>query len=490
MILARLLIVVLAVFLVSGCGDGSDAPEAETPAPAETDPGAPSADEPEFEPVVYQDDFAASIKPIIEESCSGCHLPGGPGASHVSMATAGEVRDAAPLIAAQVSAGVMPPWPAGGDSPEFLGDRRLREDQIRAIVDWSRTGEINVPAKTPIAPGPPVDALTEIDMEITPEEGYTGSPGEVDHYRCQVYDPEVTERTWLQGFEFVPEKTEVVHHAIAYQLDASARAQAEEEDASAPGAGWPCFGSSGLDPAAETFALGWAPGQSPTIFPEGSGLPIAAGDFFVVQVHYHYDDDRPEDRSALKLDFAEPPETGTLDDIVVTEFVAPAEIPCGEGESGPLCDRETALAAAKEKYGPEGVRANETNIFCGTEPEDYELVDGVASSRCRLPARAEGDIVSVFGHEHELGKSFRMVLNEGSDDEKVLLDIPRWDFDWQLNYVPVEKIQIEPSDRITIECSWDRGLRDPSLEPAYVLWADGSDDEMCFATIVTRERSG
>ena len=123
MIVARVLVVVLAILVVAGCGDGGDEPEAEAPATAETTPGSEPASEPEFEPVVYQDDFAASIKPIIEESCSGCHLPGGPGASHVSMATAGEVKDSRSADRCSGVGGAMPPWPAGGDSPQFLGDR-------------------------------------------------------------------------------------------------------------------------------------------------------------------------------------------------------------------------------------------------------------------------------------------------------------------------------------------------------------------------------
>ena len=69
---------------------------------------------------------------------------------------------------------------------------------------------------------------------------------------------------------------------------------------------------------------------------------------------------------------------------------------------------------------------------------------------------------------------------------RVLLDIPVWDFDWQLIYEPTESIVIDRGDTIRIECTWDRALRDPLLEPAYVLWADGTDDEMCFSTVVTR----
>jgi hypothetical protein len=83
-----------------------------------------------------------------------------------------------------------------------------------------------------------------------------------------------------------------------------------------------------------------------------------------------------------------------------------------------------------------------------------------------------------------------MTLHPDTADELVLLDIPDWSFDWQLNYYPLDAIEITATDIVRIECSWDRSRRDPDLEPAYVLWADGTNDEMCFATMVIRTTSG
>jgi len=133
------------------------------------------------------------------------------------------------------------------------------------------------------------------------------------------------------------------------------------------------------------------------------------------------------------------------------------------------------------------VLADGINQFCGVTPADFaDMTDGIASSSCRLPVRDFGEIVSVFGHEHEIGKSFRMTLNQGQPDEKILLDIPDWSFDWQYNYYPAEPITLKPGDNVLLECTWDRSRRSPDLEPAYVLWADGTNDEMCFGTIATR----
>ena len=214
-------------------------------------------------------------------------------------------------------------------------------------------------------------------------------------------------------------------------------------------------------------------------------MVMGPGDFMVIQVHYHFEIDAPPDRSTILLDIAE--DADGLDEVDVVEFVAPAEIPCASDEEGPLCDRDAAMAEAIERYGHEGVQADGMLLVCRQSASDFaHMTDGVASASCDLPARARGTIVSVLGHEHELGASFRMTLNPGDDDEVVLLDIPKWDFDWQLNYYPVEDIDLSPSDIVRVECSWDRSLRDPTLEPSYVLWADGTNDEMCFSTITVR----
>ena len=52
--------------------------------------------------------------------------------------------------------------------------------------------------------------------------------------------------------------------------------------------------------------------------------------------------------------------------------------------------------------------------------------------------------------------------------------------------MPRRRAELDDDDVVLLECGWDRSRRDPSLEPAYILWADGTNDEMCFATITVR----
>ena len=94
---------------------------------------------------------------------------------------------------------------------------------------------------------------------------------------------------------------------------------------------------------------------------------------------------------------------------------------------------------------------------------------------------------------------------DGTPQEKVLLDIPRWDFDWQYNYPVADDVELHKGDTIRVECAWDRHLAAqdvnslkngagdstlnayPNFQPQshYVTWAEGTEDEMCFSTIST-----
>ncbi len=471
-------------------GSSDDGGPTTTGAPTTTSTSAPSTTtepEPEFEPVAYDGDFSASIAPILAEKCASCHAPGGPGTAHWELATVADAADNHQALLEVIETGFMPPWPAGGDSPRFADDRSLRPDQLQAVLDWAVAGgEIDVDPTETIEPAGGVVGLADPDLTIAPEQPYTGSLAVTDDYRCQIYDPELPDGGWITAYEFVPDRTEVVHHAIGYMIPPERRDRALERDGEDGKPGWSCYGSSGL--GADELFLGWAPGQDPTSFPAGTGLWVEPGAFIVVQIHYHYEVSAPADASALALEVT-PAGTG-LDPIEVATLVAPAEIPCRDGEDGPLCDRDTAIAAAREKYGNEGVQADAILQICRADVADFAgMTDGRAWSSCDIPVRfvdAVGEVVAVLGHQHELGDWFRMTLNPGKPDERVLLDIPDWDFDWQYNYVPVERIVIDDDDIIRVECGWDRSLRDPRLEPAYVLWADGTDDEMCFATVTTR----
>ena len=167
-----------------------------------------------------------------------------------------------------------------------------------------------------------------------------------------------------------------------------------------------------------------------------------------------------------------------------TSYLTPAEVPCTPEEQGPLCDRDAVLADIGQKYGFEATLIPGFLLSqCGGSVDDYDDLNGsIGYSSCDLRAKNEGTIFSVLGHMHEFGAAYRMTLNPDTSDEQVLLDIPIWSFEWQLNYRPMEAIRISQEDTVRFECWWDRTLVHMD-EPRYITWNEGTVDEMCFSGI-------
>ncbi len=93
---------------------------------------------------------------------------------------------------------------------------------------------------------------------------------------------------------------------------------------------------------------------------------------------------------------------------------------------------------------------------------------------------------------HLLGKSIRVEVNPGTPRAQTLLDIPVWDFDNQGSQ-PTPPTHLRRGDTIKVTCTHSQALRDllPSFESQredrYVMWGDGTTDEMCLAILlVTR----
>jgi len=340
-----------------------------------------------------------------------------------------------------------------------------------------------VAASTPLdPPEEPEVAVPRADVTLEMAEPYVGDGSKEDEYRCFVLDPGFTGPTMVTGYEFTPGSVEVVHHVLVYAAPAAARDAVAALDAGDPGPGYGCGGGMGASTGGGRLVGGWVPGQRPRDFGDGVGFPFQAGDQLVAQIHYHYEGVLRPDRSRMTLEVA--PDPAAVTPLEVHQLVGPVELPCPAAATGPLCDRGAAMAEVRERFGAGAFLADVLHRVCGTTPEGLAAgSDGwTATTSCTFPMRRDATIVDVLGHMHEIGSKYRMTLNKGRPDEKVLLDIPVWNFAWQLNYQPVEPVVVRAGDSITVDCSWDRSLRhDP--EPRYIVFAEGTEDEMCFSTI-------
>ncbi len=461
------------------------------------------------------------------------------GAAHWQLDTAGDAAQVADGIGAVVRAKYMPPWPASDKGIPLAHSKTLDEKSISIIEQWANAGgPLDVPASTKMTPLPgPYVAHPRPDKVLPMTQPYKGSLAVPNDYRCFVLDPHITKPTWLTGYEVVPDKVEEIHHAQIFHVNAQQAATGEIAGGQDGKPGWTCYGSLSLPnptpaqaaqiqkatakyasasgatsmvpqgatparhgdrqgrqhfgggggaPALSTqpgLIAGWVPGQDPTIYPLHSGILLQPGDALVLQIHYHYDLTPVLDRSSVKLQLE--PGTEKLQRIDIINPVGPVEIPClASQSSAPLCDRSAALADDTRLYGPAGgVIEPGLLLLCSKTPDELAATfhDGIASSSCTYNVPESGTLVSVFGHEHTLGKTFRLTLDPGTPHSKILLDIPQWNFGWQLNYALAHPFHVDAGETVRMDCSWDRSL-DPNRPPKYIVFAEGTEDEMCFAT--------
>ncbi len=432
--------------------------------------------------------FGDEILPIIEANCAGCHNTGAVGAQMVTLDVAGDAAEVADGLGIVTRTGYMPPWPPSEEGVPLQHSRGLDPEEIELIGRWAEAGgPLDVDSDTPIeAPEEPEVSVPDADVVMQMPEPYVGDGTKADDYRCFVMDPGFTEDAMITGTLFTPGSTEVVHHVLSYRVLAADVAGMLERDAADEGPGWSCGTAMGTGGGA--LVAGWVPGTRPRDFGDGVGMPMDAGDMIVTQIHYHYEGILRPDRSTLALEVADDPDS--IIGFRPTQLVGPVEIPCPPGADGPYCDRQAAFEETEQRLGGAGI-ANVLHRVCGTTPEELAArSDGyTARTECEYDVRSPGMLVDFLGHMHEIGAEYRMTLNKGTPEEKVLLHIPVWNFAWQLNYQPVDPIPVTRDDSITVECSWDRSLRfDP--EPRYIFFADGTEDEMCFSTITIIPEEG
>ena len=163
---------------------------------------------------------------------------------------------------------------------------------------------------------------------------------------------------------------------------------------------------------------------------------------------------------------------------------APTDLPCAADESGPLCDRAASIADVTRRFGPDvGEMADRQVEECGQsapKPGDTQTCDH------KVPAPMT--LFAGFGHMHLLGRAIKVELNPGTPNAKVVLDVPQFDFDNQRLLKLPSPVEIGPGDTLRVTCTHDARLRRQlpqlkKLPPRYVVWGEGSSDEMCLGIV-------
>jgi hypothetical protein len=332
-------------------------------------------------------------------------------------------------------------------------------------------------------------------LDLTVPKPYTPSPphGGTDDYRCLVLDPQLTAPVFLTGTQFRPENVPIAHHAIVFAVPPGQVAAARAKDAATGGQGWTCFGASGLETEEQQPAWvdSWTPGGVETLLQHDVGFRLDPGSLLVLQVHYNLlaTDGGPAgtDRPGVRLRLTDG--TAATQPLSTLQLSAPIELPCAAGEAGPLCDRAAAVADVTQRFGAE---VGDTQAQLLSACSNGTAVPG-DTQHCDIPVPQPVTVYATFGHMHLLGRSMKVELNPGTAGARTLLDVPSFDFDDQKLRPLPGPVDLGPGDMLRVTCTHDASLRRQlpalsKLPPRYVVWGDGSSDEMCLGLLTATVR--
>lgn len=328
-------------------------------------------------------------------------------------------------------------------------------------------------------------SMKKAHLPVAPNNG-------TDDYRCFLLDPKVTEDSIIRTIQFIPQRKNYVHHAIIFRVTDADLTEAVAQDKS--GAGWPCFGGTGLGGMLSTFVSSpwlssWAPGRGKDVSPAGYGTPFKKGERFVLQVHYNLlaatGGKIETDQSKILME-AVPAKGSTVKQLQLELFPAPVELACPSGVTGPLCERRQSLIDLAARTSTTGAfEATGINALCGQNP--FKPIPSLTST-CDKVINKSFNIIAAAPHMHLLGRSLKLTLNPGTQNEKTILNVTNYNFDDQSSTILKTPIAVKVGDTIRVECTFDPSLRQKllqlkNLEPRYVTWGEGSSDEMCLGVI-------
>jgi hypothetical protein len=332
----------------------------------------------------------------------------------------------------------MPPWhldPTIGIQA-YNNDISLSRDEIETVLAWVDAGAPEGdPADLPPKPTFPSDwSLGEPDLVLTldPVAVPAGGP---DLFPQQWLEIDLDRPRWVRAIEFLPGDRRVTHHfQSAYNTPATVRAPTLGQDVEIPEG----RGGSGV------FAI-WTAGMPPYAFPEGMGRIVTPETRILVDSHYHPFGEATTDQTRIGLYF-------------------------GEGELRK--EVATMVAVNTGLRIPPGV-ADHPELAFHVFDRDMQ-------------------ILAFSPHMHVRGKAMRYELTYPDGRRETLLDVPRYDYNWQWLYYPVEPIDVPAGSRLDVTAVWDNSAGNPANpDPGQeIIYRGDTFNEMFVGFLEVIQREG
>ena len=311
-----------------------------------------------------------------------------------------QTRPWAAAIKEKVLSRTMPPWLADPHYGKFSNDSSLKQSEIDTLSAWVNAGAPKGDPKDMPPPREFVDgwAIPKPDAVIElPTVYQIPASGTIEYQHILIPSPFKTDK-WVQFAEARPGDPSHVHHIIAFIREpgnpwlkeakpgvpfiprerarrAEAEANSDKKKHQQQDGG---FGD---------FLAGYAPGTLPNIMKPGQAKLVKAGSDLVLQMHYTANGKATTDISRIGIVFA----TTQPTERVLTLAAANADFAIPPGDSNYKVDSKFTL-------------------------------------------QDDATLLNFLPHMHFRGKSFEYRVTYPSGEKETLLDVPHYDFNWQLTY--------------------------------------------------------
>ena len=408
--------------------------------------------------------FTKDVAPIFYKNCVSCHHPGD--IAPMSLLTYSSARPWARAIRQAVLTKRMPPWHADPHYGVFENDPTLSQQEIDTICRWAEQGaKEGNPADLPTPPafvegwriGKP-DAVFSMPVE------YTVKADASDDYENFTVPTGFQEDMWITAVELKPGNRRVVHHAHVYVTPPKSPQSGAPSVPSlfdrltfkqagvlhirpdAPVVDDACrdIGEGGLpdqkyhEEAQELTTF--VPGRAPEIYAPGYARLIPAGSTLTFQIHYARGTGKDEkDRSSVGFIFAKEPPKKVLRRLDMDAYLF--QISAGA--------------------------PNHEVTFC------YDFKENVR-------------LLAFTPHMHFRGKDMKWELMRPDATKQTLLFIPRYDFNWQIEYKLKDPVPAPKGSRLIITAHFDNSANNPfNPDPTKAIrWGEPTAEEMAATWVL------
>lgn len=381
--------------------------------------------------------YYKDILPIFQAKCQRCHRPGE--VAPMSLLTYEKVADYASMIQQVVEDRTMPPWPAVS-SLKIQDNAGLTDEEARKILGW--LAEDAPEGKAADGPAPrvwpdPNKWLIGEPTMIFKSRPYTVPETGIVPYIYTRHPIGADEDIFLEAIELKPGARRVVHHMAIHEFPYSEK----------PITAVDLVKIYGLE-VSNNILGAYVPGIAPRILPPGHAIRIKKGMGILIDAHYTPTGTAATDSTQVALKIRRTPP-----------------------------EREVFSRWFYRSRGRFGIAAGE---------DHKQMV------RDDIHFDQDVEILGLRPHLHARGKSFLVekLITAGalSGKAETLLALPRWDFNWQYDYMLETPLTLKGGEALRITAAWDNTEFNPTNpDPkSNVQFGEQTQDEMMGVLVIWR----